>query len=53
VLFGGKTLDTEFPGGNYVLPTIIEIYPSKPIIKEELFVPIMYVIKVKNLEEAI
>jgi len=53
VLFGGKTLEDKYPGGNYVYPTIIEIDPSKPIIKEELFVPILYVLKFKTLEEAI
>jgi aldehyde dehydrogenase family 7 protein A1 len=53
VLYGGKTVDEKFPVGNYVYPTIVEIDPTKPIIKEELFVPIMYVVKFKTLEEAI
>jgi len=54
ILYGGKTLDDKFPGGNYVLPTIVEIdQKTAPIVKHELFCPILYVIKVKNFDEAI
>lgn len=48
VLYGGKVLK-----GNYVQPTIVEISPDAPIVQEEKFVPIMYVMKIKSLEEAI
>lgn len=51
VLCGGNALsDRE---GNFVEPTIIEIDPSAEIVKEELFVPILYVMKFDTLEEAI
>jgi aldehyde dehydrogenase family 7 protein A1 len=54
ILYGGKTLDDQFPGGNYVLPTIVEIdQRTAPIVKHELFCPILYVIKIKSFEEAI
>jgi aldehyde dehydrogenase family 7 protein A1 len=53
VLVGGKVLDKEFPGGNYVAPTIVAISSDAEIIKEELFCPILYVIKFKTFEEAI
>jgi len=53
ILYGGKTLHEKFPEGNYVMPTIVEIDPSTPIVKEELFVPILHVMKFKTLAEAI
>jgi aldehyde dehydrogenase family 7 protein A1 len=52
VLYGGKVLEDKKPG-NYVQPTLIEIDPSAEIIKTELFVPILYLMKFKTLEEAI
>jgi aldehyde dehydrogenase family 7 protein A1 len=51
VLRGGKVHD-ELPG-NWVDATIVEISPDAPCVKEELFVPIVYVMKFKTLEEAI
>jgi aldehyde dehydrogenase family 7 protein A1 len=53
VLCGGETLDSKFPGGNYVLPTLIEIDSKAEITQEELFVPITYIMKIKNFQEAI
>jgi aldehyde dehydrogenase family 7 protein A1 len=50
VLVGGKRIERE---GNFVEPTIVEILPSAEIVKTELFVPILYVMKFKTLEEAI
>lgn len=49
-MYGGNVLPGE---GNYIEPTIVEISSDAPILKEELFVPIMYVVKFKTLEEAI
>jgi aldehyde dehydrogenase family 7 protein A1 len=51
ILVGGKKRD-DLPG-NFVEPTIVEIDHSASIIKTELFVPILYVIKCSSLEEAI
>lgn len=39
--------------GNYVEPTIVEIDWRAPIVKIELFVPILYVLKFDTLDEAI
>ena len=44
VLFGGNVVDGP---GNFVQPTIVEIDPAAPIVKTELFVPILYVMKFK------
>ena len=54
VLYGGERI--EIPGlekGHYVKPTIIEACPEMEIVKEETFAPILYVFKVKDIEEAI
>lgn len=51
VLYGGNVLtDRE---GYYVEPTIVEIDPKAEIVKEELFVPILYLFKFTDLDEAI
>lgn len=51
VLVGGNVIDgTE---GNYVEPTIIEIDSSAPILQEELFVPILYMVRFSTFEEAV
>ena len=39
--------------GNFVEPTLVEINKNAEIIKSELFVPICYLLKFKDLEEAI
>merc|ERR1712100_351255 len=46
----GKVLDRP---GNWVEPTIVEISSDAPCVKEELFVPIVYVMKFNSLDEAI
>lgn len=53
VLIGGKTLDNKFPGGYYVEPTIVAIDSKAAILKEEIFAPILYVLKFKTVDEAI
>jgi aldehyde dehydrogenase (NAD+) len=50
VLYGGNRV----PGpGNFVEPTIVRIDKNAPIVQEETFAPILYVIEVGSLEEAI
>uniref|UniRef100_I1QSR1 Aldehyde dehydrogenase domain-containing protein n=1 Tax=Oryza glaberrima TaxID=4538 RepID=I1QSR1_ORYGL len=39
--------------GNFVQPTIVEISLSAPVVREELFGPVLYVMKVQNLKEAV
>ncbi|PRP76506.1 aldehyde dehydrogenase [Planoprotostelium fungivorum] len=51
IIAGGNFLGTN--GGNFVEPTIVTIEHDKPIVKEELFVPILYIIKCSSIENAI
>lgn len=50
ILYGGNPIKGE---GNYVEPTIVTINHDAPIVKDELFVPIVYVMKFRTLEEGI
>lgn len=53
IVYGGNALPNVSQNGNYVEPTIVEIDHSAPIVKTELFVPIVYVMKFKTIDEAI
>jgi len=50
IVRGGNVIDRP---GNFVEPTIVTIAPSAEILREELFVPILYVVKIQSLEQAI
>jgi aldehyde dehydrogenase (NAD+) len=50
VLVGGRPI--ERPGW-YVEPTIIAARPEMPIVREETFAPILYLLTYRTLEEAI
>jgi len=52
ILFGGHTLQ-GLPSPLYVEPTIIHSSRSMSIIKEEIFAPILHLIPVSDLDEAI
>lgn len=39
--------------GFFVQPTIAAVPPTHPALQDEVFAPIMYVVKVSSLEEAI
>ena len=50
IIYGGRTL----PGaGNFVEPTIVRARNEWPIVQSETFAPILYVIPVASLEQAI
>ncbi|CAM9660839.1 unnamed protein product, partial [Ectocarpus fasciculatus] len=59
ILAGGSRIDPSelksqgLENGHYVWPTLVESNNDMPIVKEELFVPITHVIKVKSFEEAV
>jgi aldehyde dehydrogenase family 7 protein A1 len=56
ILYGGKVhepQDSSLKGGNYVTPTIVEIDWKADIVKTELFVPILYILKCSSVEDAI
>ncbi len=50
IIFGGKRVDRP---GNFVEPTIVLARPDMPMIAEETFAPILYVMTFHSLEEAI
>ena len=50
ILCGGKVVEGE---GHFVEPTVVEIDASAEIINTELFVPILYVMKFSDIDEAI
>jgi len=52
VLYGGQVVDLK-NGGNFVLPTVVEIDPHAPIVQHETFAPILYVFKIKDFHEAV
>ena len=56
IIHGGERYSGVANGGesgNYVLPTLVEIEADVPIVKTELFVPILYLIRFKTFEEAV
>jgi aldehyde dehydrogenase (NAD+) len=48
ILYGGRHL-----GGCYVEPALVRAKPGMPIVKEEIFAPILYLIEFERLEDAI
>lgn len=50
---GGVLEDNEYASGCYVKPCIAEVENSMAIVQHETFAPILYLIKYKDLDEAI
>jgi aldehyde dehydrogenase (NAD+) len=54
ILFGGERLSGKmFPGGLYVRPCIVEAKNEWPVVQQETFAPILYVVSYRELDEAI
>jgi aldehyde dehydrogenase (NAD+) len=54
IIYGGQALSGGiFDTGTYVTPCIAEARPDMPIVHEETFAPILYVIRFRTLEEAV
>ncbi len=54
ILYGGDILSGEgYQAGTYVKPCIAEAPADLPIVREETFAPILYLIRYDTLEEAI
>ncbi len=59
ILYGGTRISQDLlkplglEKGHYVWPTLVESNHNMPIVKEELFVPITHILKVKSFEEAV
>ncbi len=51
VLQGGEPLERE--GGCWVTPCLIEAHPDMPILREETFAPILYLLRYRDPDEAI
>ena len=51
---GGGRVSSGVPtGGAYVRPALVEISADAPIVRQETFAPILYLIRYSNLDEAI
>ena len=54
ILFGGEVLQGDaYKSGCYVQPCLAEVSHDMPIVKEETFAPLLYLMKYTDLEEAI
>ncbi|HEY3393285.1 MAG TPA: aldehyde dehydrogenase family protein [Lacipirellulaceae bacterium] len=50
---GGRVTDGVPTGGYYVRPALVEISPEAPIIQQETFAPILYLMRYLDFEDAI
>jgi aldehyde dehydrogenase (NAD+) len=51
---GGERLTAGTPaGGAYVRPALVEIAPTAPIVQQETFAPILYVMRYRDFDEAL
>jgi len=53
IVNGGERITEGMPNGAYVRPAIVEIRHDAPIVHNETFAPILYVVEYDSLEEAI
>jgi aldehyde dehydrogenase (NAD+) len=54
MVYGGGRVTNGLPaGGYYVRPALVEIPPDAPIVAQETFAPILYLIRYRDLGEAI
>ena len=50
---GGRTKVEEYENGHYVIPAVVEAKNEFPIVQEETFAPILYIIEYDQFDEAI
>jgi 1-pyrroline-5-carboxylate dehydrogenase len=53
ILFGGEVLTGDLARGFYALPTLAEAALEHPLWREEMFLPILMLHRVKDLDEGI
>lgn len=54
IIYGGERVSIrDFPNGSFVLPTLVKATHDMPIIQQETFAPILYIIEFEDVEEAI
>jgi len=50
---GGHALEDRFPNGAYVKPALVEMPKQTALVRRETFAPILYVLRYRELDEAI
>ena len=54
ILYGGNVLDSgKYKRGHYVEPTIVRASDDLPMMQDEVFAPIVYLVTVDSLEDAV
>ncbi len=53
IVYGGKVIESGVPGKLYVQPTIVLAENHWQIVQDETFAPILYIIKIKDIDHAI
>lgn len=53
IVYGGESVESGVPGKLYVKPTIVLAENHWQIVQEETFAPILYIIKIKDIDHAI
>jgi len=53
IVCGGNIIEDDVPGNLYVEPTIVIAENDMDIVQQETFAPILYLIKINNIEQAI
>lgn len=53
IIYGGKVIEKDVPGKLYLEPTIVIAENDMPIVQQETFAPILYLIKITDIDEAI
>ncbi len=54
IVYGGDKLGSDdYPGGCYVIPSIVRAKNEWDIVQEETFAPILYIIKYKEFDDAL
>ncbi|HEY2863561.1 MAG TPA: aldehyde dehydrogenase family protein [Casimicrobiaceae bacterium] len=50
---GERVLETAYPNAYYVRPALVELESQTAIVREETFAPILYIMKYRELDQAI
>ena len=54
IIYGGNVLEgEEYASGCYVTPCVAEVSPDNPMVQEETFAPLVYLMKYRELDNAI
>jgi aldehyde dehydrogenase (NAD+) len=53
VWFGARTTESQYPDAWYVQPALVQMPGQTPIVTEETFAPILYVMSYENLDDVL